>query len=134
MSRANYLQPLRQPSAEPRTLWNTRTGLPLATVLEAAFDSASRRKGLLGRDGLGQGHGLVIAPTNLVHTFAMRFPIDILFTARDGRVLKVRRAVPRGRIAGAFGGFAVVELPAGEAAASGTEPGDTLEVGPTARR
>ena len=32
----------------------------------------------------------MIAPTNLVHTFAMRFAIDILFVARDGRVIKVR--------------------------------------------
>ena len=34
---------------------------------------------------------LVIAPTNAIHTFFMRFAIDVAFVARDGRVLKVRR-------------------------------------------
>jgi uncharacterized protein len=58
----------------------------------------------------------------------MRFPIDILFAARDGRVLKVSEAVPPRRIAGALRAFAVVELAAGELARSGTRAGDVLEV------
>jgi uncharacterized membrane protein (UPF0127 family) len=102
----------------------------VATRVEGAFDSATRRKGLLGRDGLEPGVGLVIAPTNLVHTFAMRFPIDILFVSRDGRVLKVRHAVPQRRIAGAWGAFAVVELAAGGLRGSKTEQGDVLELRP----
>lgn len=100
----------------------------MATHIETAFSSADRKRGLLGRDGLPPGQALVIAPTNLVHTFAMRFPIDILFAARDGRVLKVSEAVPPRRIAGALRAFAVVELAAGELARSGTRAGDLLEV------
>jgi uncharacterized membrane protein (UPF0127 family) len=110
------------------SLRNARTGLPVATQVETAFSSSDRRRGLLGRDGLSAGQALVIAPTNLVHTFSMRFAIDILFVARDGRVLKVRQAVPPRRIAGSLGGFAVVELAAGESARSGTQAGDILEV------
>ncbi len=53
--------------------------------LEVAVDSATRKKGLLGREGLADGGGLVIAPTNAVHTFFMRFPIDIVFVSRAGR-------------------------------------------------
>ena len=109
-------------------LRNLRTGLLVATQLETAFDSSDRRKGLLGRDGLGPGQALIIAPTNLVHTFTMRFPIDILFVARDGRVIKMRRAVPPRRIAGAWGGFAVVECAAGQIETSGTRVGDSIEV------
>src|ERR671912_132148 len=109
-------------------LRNTRTGLLVATKLETAFDSAERKKGLLGRDGLAPGQALIIAPTNLVHTFAMRFPIDILFVARDGRVIKVRNAVPRRRIAGAWGGFAVIECAAGQIETSGTRAGDRIEL------
>jgi hypothetical protein len=109
-------------------LRNSRTGLPVATVVETAFESAERKKGLLGRDGLPPGHALIIAPTNLVHTFAMRFAIDILFMARDGRVLKVRTNVGPRRIAGSLRAFAVIELAAGQAAASGTRAGDVLEV------
>ncbi|MBA3886602.1 MAG: DUF192 domain-containing protein [Acidobacteria bacterium] len=93
-----------------------------------AFDSAARRQGLLGRDGLPGGHALVIAPCSLVHTFRMRFPIDILFAGRDGRVLKIRRAVPPSRIAGALRAFAVMELAAGDVAASETTTGDVIEI------
>lgn len=128
MSRTHFLQPLLRRSTPPHGLWNTRTGHPVAERLETAFDSASRKKGLLGRDGLPPGVGLVIAPTNLVHTFAMRFPIDILFVSRDGRVLKVRHAVPKRRIAGAWGGFAVIEMAAGSVEKSDTRPGDQLEL------
>ena len=92
------------------------------------MDSASRNRGLLGRDSLPSGHALIIAPGSLIHTFAMRFSIDILFVARDGRVLKVRPAVPARRISGALGSFAVVELAAGELKRSETQPGDTLEI------
>src|SRR5918993_4161814 len=109
MSRPHFLQPLLRRGAPPMQLRNARSGLVVATVVETAVTSEDRRRGLLGREGLAPGHALVIAPTNLVHTFAMRFPIDILFVAKDGRVIKVREAVPPRRIAGAWGGFAVVE-------------------------
>ncbi len=99
-------------------------------MVEAALDSTARRKGLLGRDSLPSGHALVIAPSNLVHTFGMRFDIDILFVARDGRVLKARRAVSPRRIAGALGGFAVIELAAGELERSDTTRGDRIELVP----
>ncbi len=130
MSRPHFLQPLLRRPNSGLMLRNTRSGRPVATVVETAFDSADRRRGLLGRDGLAAGHALVIAPTNLVHTFSMRFAIDIIFTARDGRVLKVRKAVPRRRIAGSFGAFAVVELAAGEVDLSDTRVGDVIEVPP----
>jgi uncharacterized protein len=109
-------------------LVNDRTGLPIVTELEIAVDSASRRKGLLGRDGLAESTGIVIAPTNAVHTFFMRFPIDIVFVTRTGRVLKVRSAVPARRIAIALRAFAVVELAAGCAARVGLRPGDIVSV------
>ncbi|HJR59023.1 MAG TPA: DUF192 domain-containing protein [Vicinamibacterales bacterium] len=129
MSRPHFLQPLlRRTPAGSLQLRNLRSGRSIATTIETAFESADRKKGLLGRDGLASGHALVIAPTNLVHTFAMRFPIDILFMARDGSVLKVRRAVPPRRIAGAWRAFAVVELAAGQADASDTRAGDSVEV------
>ena len=111
-------------------LRNARSGVVLATVVETALTSEDRRRGLLGRVGLAPGHALVIAPTNLVHTFAMKFAIDIVFVRRDGRVLKVRAAVPRRRVAGAWGGFAVIEMAAGAVAPSDTRPGDSLVLDP----
>jgi uncharacterized membrane protein (UPF0127 family) len=128
MSRPHFLQPLLRRSARPGTLKNLRTGLLVATQVETAFTSADRKRGLLGRDGLAPGQALVIAPTNLVHTFAMRFPIDIVFANLEGRVLKVSRAVPPRRIAGSLRGFAVLELAAGEAGRSETQVGDIIQV------
>ena len=127
MSRPHFLRPLLGPHPAA-FLRNTRSGNTVATVLETALDSAARNRGLLGRDSLPPGHALIIAPGSLVHTFAMRFSIDILFVARDGRVLKARSSVPARRIAGALGSFAVVELAAGTLESSDTRVGDILEV------
>jgi uncharacterized protein len=108
------------------SLRNERTGLVVASTLEPAFDSATRNRGLLGRTGLPAGHALVIAPTSMVHTFFMRFPIDILIVSRDGVVLKAVARVPARRIVGAWRGFAVVEMAAGSLAGTGTAVGDAL--------
>ena len=96
--------------------------------LEVAVDSATRKKGLLGRDGLPGGSGLVIAPTNAVHTFFMRFPIDILFVTRSGEIIKLCPAVKAWRMAVAFRAYAVVELAAGGAALAGLSVGDRVAV------
>ena len=108
------------------SLRNERTGLVVAEALEPAFDSASRNRGLLGRDGLPDGHALVLGPTNLVHTFFMRFPIDILFVSRSGKVLKAASNVPARRLVGAWRGFAVIEMKAGALSVSRTRKGDML--------
>jgi uncharacterized protein len=110
------------------SLRNERTGLVVAATLEPAFDSASRKRGLLGRDGLPENYALIIAPSNMVHTFFMRFPIDILFVSRAGVVLKAAPNVPARRIVGAWRGFAVVEMRAGALAGSETRAGDALSL------
>jgi len=96
--------------------------------LEVAVDSATRKKGLLGRVGLPDGSGLVIAPTNAVHTFFMRFPIDILFVTRAGEIVKLCPAVKAWRMAAALRAYAVVELAAGGAALAGLQVGDRVAV------
>ena len=127
----SFLDPLRQPAAPALVLTNSRNDQIVASTLLRAFDSASRRKGLLKRDFLPEGSALVIAPTNAIHTFFMRFTIDVAFVAKDGRVLKLRRAMPPWRIAAAWGAFAVVELAAGALDRAGVQPGDRLRVDPT---
>ena len=109
-------------------LRNDRTGQVVAATLEPAFDSASRKRGLLGRDGLPSGHALIIAPSNMVHTFFMRFNIDILIASRDGKVVKAAANVPARRIVGSWRGFAVVEMAAGAVSASNTRVGDRISL------
>src|SRR5688572_31048506 len=110
-------------------LRNTRNGRVLANRLIPAFDSESRRTGLLKHDSLPDGSAMVIAPTNAVHTFFMRFAIDIAFITRDGRVVKTCAAVKPWRIAAAWGGYGVIELPPGTLARSETIAGDLLAIG-----
>jgi uncharacterized membrane protein (UPF0127 family) len=114
-------------------LENITTGRIVADRILTAFDSASRRRGLLGRDGLPAGSALIIAPSNAVHTFFMRFPIDILFVGRDGRVIKVRSTVSPWRITASLRAFAVIELAAGSLALSNTSADDSLICRPADR-
>jgi uncharacterized protein len=128
---SHFLTPMLAASADGGSrlmLWNERSGQPLATHLEGAFDSASRRRGLLGRDGLAEGAALIIAPSQAVHTFRMRFPIDIVFANRQGRVVGVRSQVGARRIAIAWRAFAVIELPAGAAHHADVRVGDRVVV------
>jgi hypothetical protein len=125
---AHCLAPLVR---EPRArfgLWNARTGEQVAGSVLAAFDSSSRRQGLLGRGGLGPGEALILAPCSTIHTAFMRFPLDLLFLDRGGRVLKTSSGVRPWRVRAAWRAFAVVELAAGSLEQSGTAPGDVVEL------
>lgn len=64
-------------------------------AVEMATTARTRSKGLLGRTGL-EG-ALWLAPAQQVHTFRMRFAIDVAYVAKDGTVL-VTRTMPPGRI------------------------------------
>ncbi len=57
-----------------------------------------RARGLLGRDGLEPGVCMVLRPCRLVHTFGMRFALDLLFLDARGRIVKVARGVRPGRL------------------------------------
>ena len=124
----HFLTPLIKTPSSAWALQIAARNATLATTLEPAFESKARNRGLLGRDGLPQGAALIIAPSNGIHTFGMRFPIDVIFAARDGRVLKIRHAMPRARIALAWKGFAVIEMAAGEAARCRLTAGETLSL------
>lgn len=124
---SHFLTPLLT-GAEPFGLRIERTETWLAEHLEPAFDSASRKRGLLGRDALTAGRGLVIAPSQGVHTFGMRFPIDIVAVNRHGEVVKLRERVAPRRLMLALSAFAIVELAAGTCLRAGVRTGDRLVI------
>lgn len=125
---AHFLAPLVRDGSAGFHLRHEPTGGLVASAIETAFDSTARRRGLLGRQGLADGVALVIAPCNAIHTCFMRFPIDVVFAARDGRVLKVCPEIPPWRLAAALRGFAAIELPAGAARRHAIAPGDRLKL------
>ena len=124
----SFLQPLLRQGDDRQQIINVRSGKVVADRLLTAFDSESRRKGLLGQVSLPQSTALIIAPTNAIHTFFMKFPIDIAFVSRGGRVLKIRSSVPAWRMTASLRAFAVLELEAGSLDGSDTKVGDQLIV------
>jgi len=86
----------------------------------------TRLKGLLGRQGLGEGEGLLIRPTGSIHMFFMRFAIDAVFLDSELRVLKVVPDLKPWRMAAKRGAKQVLEIAAGEAKRRGLEPGQQL--------
>jgi hypothetical protein len=127
----HFLVRLVKPGGETCSLVNERTGAAVASVLEAAVDSKSRNRGLLGRDSLPESHALVLAPCSSVHTFFMRFPIDIAFVARDGRVLKTVERLGAWRLAVSLRAFATIEFAAGVLGRAGLTAGDRLRIEPS---
>ena len=124
----HVFDPIVANPAAPHPLLNRTRAITLASSIEAAFDSQSRRRGLLGRTALPMDTVLAIAPSNAVHSFGMRFPIDLLFVRRDGTVIKrVTHLKPR-RIAAALRAFAVLEFAAGHPGVAQTRVGDVLAV------
>jgi uncharacterized membrane protein (UPF0127 family) len=122
---ASFLKPLADSTAT-LVLRNQRTGTIVADRLLPALDSASRRTGLLKHTGLSDREAMLIAPTNAIHTFFMKFPIDVAFVTRDGAILKICAAMPAWRIAAAWRAHGVVEMAAGAMARTGTRVGDRL--------
>jgi uncharacterized protein len=79
--------------------------VPVATSLRSRlFGLALLRRGRAGQ-------GLLIPRCRSVHTFGMRFPLDVLFLDEDDRVIELRRAVPPCRVIRCAGAMAVLELP-----------------------
>lgn len=112
----------------PQQALNATRGTRLATRLEKAHSGSTRRKGLLGRESLQSGEGLWIAPCESVHTFFMRFPIDLVYLDRKLKVKKVRHSVGAWRVSACLSAYSVLELPSGTVRATHTERGDTLEI------
>lgn len=107
---------------------NRRNGRVLATRVVGAFDGRSRRVGLLRHVAFDPGEALLIVPTSAIHTCFMRFPIDVAFLTRAGRILKASTAVPPWRVAIALRAYAALELPAGTLTRCDTFAGDELVV------
>ena len=110
----------------PKLRITNSQGKLLADRAEIADTSAKRRTGLLKHARLEPGQGLWIAPCEGVHTFFMKFPIDVLFLSKHKKVLKVRHRMSAWKLAMSFRAHSVLELPAGTAESTATAAGDVL--------
>ena len=111
----------------PLTARNARTGVLLADRVTRTHGGASAARGLLGRAGLQAGEGLWILGCMGVHTFGMRFAIDVAYLNAELRVHHLIHGMRPNRVARISPRTeTVLELPAGTLAASGTQRGDWL--------
>ena len=106
---------------------NTDRGTTLATRARLASSHSSRFFGLMGRKGVEDGGGLLLTKSASIHSFFMRFRFDAIFIDRENRVVKIVPAMRQWWIAfGGRGAKDVIELAAGVAEQTGTQPGDAL--------
>jgi uncharacterized membrane protein (UPF0127 family) len=105
--------------------WLVRDGKVLATI-EVATSVKGRTRGLLGRDGIDGA--MLLRPARSVHTFRMRFPIDVAFCDADQRVVKVVTLAPNRITRPVWRARSVIECEAGMLRKWGVEVGDKLDV------
>ena len=107
---------------------NLTRAVSLADRADIANTSATRRTGLPKHSQLAAGEGLWIVPCEAVHTFRMKFPIDVLFLDKKRKILKMRPAMKRSKMAFCLRAHSVLELPSGTCESTGTVRGDQLEL------
>jgi len=110
---------------------NSTRGTVLATCAQIAESNEARRVGLLNRESITPGEGLWIKQASSIHTFGMKFPIDVVFLNKDRFIVGI---VPDMGPESSTGRFpyckfdSVLELPAGTVAATGTREGDAIDL------
>lgn len=111
------------------TVTNTTRGSLLGGRIRAADTWWRRLRGLLGTRSLESGEGLLISPCRAVHTYGMRYPVDVAFLDRELRVVSRYGWLARRRRSKFHpGAVFALELRAGELDRTGTRTGDQLEI------
>ncbi len=87
----------------------------------------TRFLGLMGKRALPPGFALILKPCNSIHTFFMRFPIDVVFLNSENKAIHLIRCIKPWRISRIISNAAcVVELPCGLIDSSNIKVGDRI--------
>ena len=103
-----------------------RDGVVVCEECLVAATPFARMRGLLGRRSLPSGEGILLRPAASVHTFFMRFAIDVVFLDDELHVVAIASHLRPWRTAARRGAKAVLELPAGECDRRGLAVGDRI--------
>jgi len=107
---------------------NATRGTVVGRCIRVAETGLTRIVGLLGERELQPGDGLLIVPSQGVHTLGMQFPIDIAVLDNEWRVIAIRRDLRPFRMTRVFWkAAAVLELPSGMLESTSTLVGDAIE-------
>lgn len=114
---------------EPRLkIINVSKNTTLAENAKLADNFFKRLIGLMGKANLEAGGALILKPCTSIHTFFMRFPIDVAFVDRENRIVKIYPSLPSWRLSGMFlNSVLCLELPAGTLAITHSQAGDTIQ-------
>ena len=105
-----------------------RAGGELVAQARVAHRPSHRALGLIGTRQWQHPNGLLIPRCSAVHSFFMRFPIDLVYLTGDFEVVKVVAGLRPWRLSsGGRRASQTLELPQGEAARLRLEPGQRLE-------
>jgi len=105
------------------------SGAVLVDEVETAESLFARLKGLLGRSSLQKGHALWLRPCNGIHTFGMRFPIDVVILDSEQRVIASISDLLPNKITKIYRRAAsVLELPAGTLAGMSLDIGERVVI------
>jgi len=124
------------PASRSIRAFNQSRGTVLCARLEDAGGLAGQGRGLLGRDALEPGTGMLFdngrfTPFMWMHMFFMRFEIDIVFLGRGDTVIKIDRRLKPWRVSSVvFGARRALELHSGAADEASTQVGDQISFEP----
>lgn len=94
-------------------LYNSTQNSEICHDIKVAENFFSRTVGLISKKSLDEGEGLIINPCCSIHTFFMRFAIDVLFIGENNKIIALYENVKPWRILPIHpGSYYVVELPA----------------------
>lgn len=108
---------------------NTANYNELASDLVLAESFITRLRGLIGRKNIDSGEGLWINPCKGVHTFGMRFPIDVVFLDTQLHIIAIAQSMEPNRLTRQYMQAAsAMELPSGTVANTATKTGDLISI------
>jgi len=109
-------------------IFNVTKGVVIAQQAKLAVTLPQRIKGLLGKDSLSANEGLILKPCSSIHTFFMRFSIDVLFLDKNMQITRLFQNMPPNRLGSiVWASLMAIELPAGKISQTNTQVGDIIE-------
>ncbi len=110
-------------------IFNVAKGAVITQQAKLAVSSGQRMKGLLGQDSLAANEALILKPCFSIHTFFMRFAIDVLFLDKNMQIVRLIQNMPPNRLSPiVWASKMAIELPAGKISQTNTQIGDTIEI------
>lgn len=118
---------MREVESKGMRLRIRETGEQLAVQVRTAYSFGRRLRGLMLTESLPAGQGLHLHPCRSVHSFFMRYPIDVLYLNESGVIVGVQESLKPGRVGTSFlGTKSVVELPEGTLRRAAVQVGQSV--------